>query len=243
MFYSFKGKTVIVTGGTSGIGKAICDLFLQEECTIIFTGKRKQLSDSLPSSAYYFQLDMSDSSGVDQFINEVLPQFPPVSILVNNAGIQLRSPVESLTIENWNSTLQINLTGPFKLIQGVIPYMKKNGGGRIVNIGSIAGIITKPEQASYSASKAALISLTRTIAVELAVHNILINTICPGTTLTPMVDALLSLEKKNEIIKGIPMGRLANPEEIAKIVMFFSSDINTYMTGQSVIVDGGFTLL
>lgn len=243
MVYSFKGKTVIVTGGTAGIGKAICDLFLQEECTLLFTGTRTQPSDLLPSSAHYYQLDMSDHSGVDQFINEVLPQFPPISILINNAGIQLRSLVESLTIENWNNTLQVNLTGPFKLIQGVIPYMKKNGGGRIVNIGSIAGLITKPEQASYSASKAALISMTRTIAVELAIHNILINTICPGTTLTPMVDTLLSLEKKNEIIKGIPMGRLANPDEIAKMVLFFASDINTYMTGQSVIVDGGFTLL
>ena len=243
MVYSFKGKTVIVTGGTAGIGKAICDLFLQEECTLLFTGTRVQPSYPLHSSAHYYQLDMSDHSGVDQFINEVLPQFPPVSILINNAGIQLRSPVESLTIENWNSTLQVNLIGPFKLIQGVIPYMKKNGGGRIVNIGSIAGMITKPEQASYSASKAALISMTRTIAVELAVHNILINTICPGTTLTPMVDTLLSIEKKNEIMKGIPMGRFANPEEIAIMVLFFASDVNTYMTGQSVIVDGGFTLL
>lgn len=243
MFYSFKEKTVIVTGGTAGIGKAICDLFLQEECTLIYTGKRVQPSDPLHSSAHYFQLDMSDHFGVDQFINEVLPQFPPISILINNAGIQLKSPVESLTIENWNSTLQVNLISSFKLIQGVIPYMKKNGGGRIVNIGSIAGMITKPGQASYSASKAALISMTRTIAVELAAHNILINTICPGTTLTPMVDTLLSIEKKNEIIKGIPMGRFANPDEIAKVVLFFASDINTYLTGQSVIIDGGFTLL
>lgn len=243
MVYSFKGKTVMVTGGTAGIGKAICDLFLQEECTLLFTGTREQLSDPLPSTAHYYRLDMSDTPSVDQFIHEVLPQFSPISILINNAGIQLRAPVDSLSLENWNSTLQVNLTGPFRLIQGVIPYMKKNGGGRIVNIGSIAGIITKPEQTSYSASKAALISMTRTIAVELAAHNILINTICPGTTLTPMVDSLLTTEKKNEIIKGIPMGRFANPEEIAKMVLLFASDMNTYMTGQSVIVDGGFTLL
>jgi NAD(P)-dependent dehydrogenase (short-subunit alcohol dehydrogenase family) len=104
-------------------------------------------------------------------------------------------------------------------------------------------MITRPEQTSYSASKAALISMTRTLAVELAAYNILINTICPGTTLTPMVDSLLTTEKKNEIIKGIPIGRFANPDEIAKIVLLFASDINTYMTGQSVIVDGGFTLL
>jgi 3-oxoacyl-[acyl-carrier protein] reductase len=243
LVYSFKGKTVIVTGGTAGIGKAICDLFLQEECTLLFTGTREQPSDSLPSTAHYFRLDMSAAPSVDQFIHKVLPQFAPISILINNAGIQLRAPVDSLSLENWKSTLQVNLTGPFRLIQGVIPYMKKNGGGRIVNIGSIAGMITRPEQTSYSASKAALISMTRTLAVELAAYNILINTICPGTTLTPMVDSLLTTEKKNEIIKGIPIGRFANPDEIAKIVLLFASDINTYMTGQSVIVDGGFTLL
>lgn len=243
MDYSFKGKTVIVTGGTAGIGKAICDLFLQEECTLILTGTRDSPINQLPFNAHYYKLDMSDISNVEIFIRDVLPKFPTISILINNVGIQLKSPVETLSIENWNNTLQVNLTNPFKLIQGVLPYMKKNNGGRIVNIGSVAGIITKPEQTSYSASKAALSSITRTIAVELAVHNILINTICPGTTLTPMVDRLLSIEKQNEIKKGIPIGRFANPEEIAKIVLFFASDINTYMTGQSIIVDGGFTLL
>ncbi len=243
MIYSFKNKTVIVVGGTSGIGRSISELFYLEECSLIYTGRSENPTNPLPEPANYHQLDLKDSNSIDRFLAEVLPEIQFPLILINNAGIQLRAPVESLSIENWNSTLQVNLTGPFKLMQGVIPFMKKNGGGRIVNIGSIAGIITKPEQASYSASKAALISLTRTIAVELATHNILINTICPGTTLTPMVDNLLSEEKKNEIIKGIPLGRFANPEEIAKMALFFASDTNTYMTGQCVIVDGGFTLL
>jgi NAD(P)-dependent dehydrogenase (short-subunit alcohol dehydrogenase family) len=243
LIYNFKNKTVIVVGGTSGIGRAISDLFYMEECDLIYTGRSEKPTTPLPKPAKYQQIDLNDNNSIDCFINQVLPKIQLPIVLINNAGIQLRSPVETLNIENWNNTLQVNLIGPFRLIQGVIPYMKKSGGGRIVNIGSIAGLITKPEQVSYSASKAALISMTRTIAIEVAFHNILINTICPGTTLTPMVDTLLSIENKNEIIKGIPMGRFANPEEIAKMVLFFASDINTYMTGQSIIIDGGFTLL
>lgn len=243
MVYSFKGKTVIVTGGTSGIGRAICDLLLQEDCTLIYTGRHAQPNNPLPRLAQYQQLDMADNASIELFINEVLPKCSSSLVLINNAGIQLRSPVESMSIDNWTTTLQVNLTGPFRLVQAVIPYMKKTGGGRIVNIGSIAGMITKPEQASYSASKAALIAMTRTLAVEMAPHNILVNVICPGTTLTAMVDSILTEEEKMAIVKAVPMGRLADPKEIAAMVLFFASEMNTYMTGQAVIVDGGYTLL
>lgn len=243
MVYSFKEKTVIVTGGTTGIGRVICELFLQEGGTLIYTGRLKQPENPLPAPAQYQQLDMADNASVERFISEVLPKLQSPTVLINNAGIQLRSPVESMSMDNWNSTLQINLTGPFRLIQAAIPYMKKIGGGRIVNIGSVAGIITKPEQASYSASKAALIGMTRTFAVEMAPHNILINVICPGTTLTTMVDNILSEEQQKAIVKAVPMGRLARPDEIAAVVLFFASEINTYITGQAIIVDGGYTLL
>lgn len=243
MVYSFKEKTVIVTGGTTGIGRAICELFLQEGGTLIYTGRLKQPENPLPAPAQYQQLDMADNASVERFISEVLPKLQSPTVLINNAGIQLRSPVESMSMDNWNSTLQINLTGPFRLIQAAIPYMKKIGGGRIVNIGSVAGIITKPGQASYSASKAALIGMTRTFAVEMAPHNILINVICPGTTLTTMVDNILSEEQQKAIVKAVPMGRLARPDEIAAVVLFFASEINTYITGQAIIVDGGYTLL
>lgn len=243
MVYSFKGKTVIVTGGTTGIGRAICELFQKEECELIYTGRLKKPENPLPEPAQYQQLDMADNASVERFISEVLPKLQSPAVMINNAGIQLRSPVESMSMDNWNSTLQINLTGPFRLIQAVIPYMKKKGGGRIVNIGSVAGIITKPEQASYSASKAALMGMTRTLAVEMAPHNILVNVICPGTTLTAMVDNILNEEQKKAIVKAVPIGRLARPDEIAAVVLFFASEINTYITGQAIIVDGGYTLL
>ncbi len=241
MEISFKGQTAIVTGATQGIGYSITSMLISENCHVIYTGRSKT-PDSLLEGGIYAQLDLSDQKSCDDFIETVIKELPRIDILINNAGIQIPSTVESINISDWIDVLAVNLTGPLKLIQAVVPKMKERKYGKIVNVSSVAGIISKPGQSSYSATKSGLIGLTRSAALDLANYNILVNAICPGTTQTPMVEMLLSEEKKEAIIKSVPLGRLATPSEIATYVLFMVSGLNSYMTGQAVVIDGGYII-
>ena len=241
MEISFKGQTAIVTGATQGIGYSIASMLISENCHVIYTGRSKT-PDSVLEGGIYAQLDLSDQKSCDDFIETVIKELPRIDILINNAGIQIPSTVESINISDWSDVLAVNLTGPLKLIQAVVPKMKERKYGKIVNVSSVAGIISKPGQSSYSATKSGLIGLTRSAALDLANYNILVNAICPGTTKTPMVELLLSEEKKEAIIKSVPLGRLATPGEIATYVLFMVSGLNSYMTGQAVVIDGGYII-
>jgi 3-oxoacyl-[acyl-carrier protein] reductase len=137
--------------------------------------------------------------------------------------------------------MDVNLKAPMKIMRAVVPVMKSHKEGRILNISSVAGLISKPGQSSYSTSKAGLIGLTRSSALDLATFNILVNALCPGTTQTEMVQKVLNIDQKNAILKNVPMGRFAKVDEIANFAVFLCSDYNSYMTGQTIVVDGGFT--
>jgi NAD(P)-dependent dehydrogenase (short-subunit alcohol dehydrogenase family) len=241
MNINFKGHTAIVTGATQGIGKSIATMLVEENCRVIYTGRSDVPTNEIPG-AEYEQLDLCDQGSIERFINQTIKRTSGITILVNNAGIQIPSLVESIQLEDWDKTMAVNITGPMKLIQAVVPYMKENKYGRIVNVSSVAGIITKSGQSAYSASKSGILGLTRTLGLELAQYNILVNAICPGTTATPMVDELLSTEKKEAIVRSVPMGRLGEPDEIAYYVLFLASRFNSYMTGQSLVIDGGYIL-
>lgn len=241
MNIDFNGQTAIVTGATQGIGKSIASLLVKDNCRVIYTGRSEDSKNEIPG-AEYAQLDLCDQGSIDHFINQIIKGSSGIDILVNNAGIQIPSVIESIKLEDWYKTFSVNLTGPLQLIQAVIPYMKGSGFGRIVNVSSVAGIITKSGQCAYSATKSGMLGLTRTLALELAQYNILVNAVCPGTTATPMVEELLSVEKVEAMIKSVPMGRLGNPDEIASFVLFLVSRYNSYMTGQSLIIDGGYVL-
>lgn len=241
MEISFNEQIAIVTGATQGIGHSIASMLIRENCHVIYTGRSK-MPDSILEGGSYAQLDLSDQKSCDNFIETVIKKLPRIDILINNAGIQIPSSVESINISDWSDVLAVNLTGPLKLIQAVVPKMKERKYGKILNVSSVAGIISKPGQSSYSATKSGLIGLTRTVALDLANYNILVNAICPGTTQTPMVELLLSEKKKEAIIKNIPLGRLASPDEIAAYVLFMVSELNSYMTGQAVVIDGGYII-
>lgn len=213
-------KKILLTGASKGIGSAIL----------------KELSQTYeliaPSSQ---ELDLTNAASVDSF----LAQCPSIDILINNAGINFIRPLEQINDDELEKIMMVNLLSPLKLTQKVVPMMKHKG-GKIVNISSIWGVRSKEFRTLYSMTKFGLIGQTKALARELGPYNILINAVSPGFTLTDLTEASLSCEEKELLTKEIPLGRMAQPSEIAKSVKFLVSEENTYITGQTLIVDGGF---
>lgn len=218
-------KTVLVTGGSRGIGKAICEKFESEGYKVIKPTRE--------------ELDLTNEESITNFIKK--NKNVSVDILINNAGCNEISLVENITDEEIDKMMNLNLITPLKLIRAFVPLMKKNKFGRIVNIGSIWAVVSKSGRCVYSATKNGIHGITNTLAVELAEYNILVNTVCPGFTLTELTRKNNNDEQIKEICKEIPMGRMAQPEEIANVVFFVGNEKNTYLTGQKITVDGGFT--
>ena len=239
MNFDFEDKTAIVTGGNRGIGKAISEALLRSNCRVIVTSTGK-----CPDWCKAYQccehrrIDFLDSVSVKSFSDEII-SMESIDILINNAGIQIPQMIYDINDEDWDKVFKINLYGPMQMMRTVTHKMKVSAKGKILNISSIAGIISKPGQSAYSASKAGLIGLTRSSALDMAPYNILINALCPGPTSTDMVENLLTEDQKKAIKAGIPLGRFARPQEIANFALFLCSDLNTYITGQTIIVDGG----
>jgi len=216
---------VLVTGASRGIGKAIAEIY-RESGYCVDTPSREELDLEDIDSVLLFVKEHSDS-GYD--------------IIINNAGCNLINNIENVLEENVVQMMNVNLLAPIYLLRGFVPHMKVNGFGRIVNIGSIWGAIGKPGRSIYSATKHGIHGITNTLAVELAPYNILVNTVAPGQTLTELTLKNNSEEDIRKMEMDIPVGRLAKPEEIAKVVFFLGNENNTYITGQQIIVDGGLT--
>jgi|SRR3989339_425126 len=217
-------KTVFITGAARGIGEEIFNKLKTENYKII--------------SPTRDELDLSNNSSINRYIEA--HKDLKVDVLINNAGINLPAWIDELTDENILQHTQINLVSPIKLISSFVPNMKKNRWGRIINISSIFGIVARGKQTMYSATKHAINGVTKTLALELGPHNILVNSVCPGFTNTDLVKR--NPPEKNALIaKDIPLGRFAEPSEIAELVLFLISDKNTYVNGQSLVIDGGFT--
>lgn len=241
MVFDFNDKTAIVTGGNRGIGKTISEALLRSNCRVIITS-----TDKCPGwcKAYQYcehrKLDFLNQVSVKNFLEEII-SLKTIDILINNAAIQISQPVYEFNEEDWDMVLKINLYGPMQMIRAVTPKMKASANGKILNISSIAGIVSKKGQSAYSASKAGLIGLTRSSALDMAPYNVLINALCPGPTSTGMVENLLTEDQKKAIKADIPLGRFARSQEITNFALFLCSDLNTYITGQTIIVDGGAT--
>jgi NAD(P)-dependent dehydrogenase (short-subunit alcohol dehydrogenase family) len=238
MQISFENKTILVTGGTRGIGKSLVELFLSLGATVIFTG-RNYLSRPLDSNEIYYQVDFSVQPSVDKFIKKI--ENHDIDVLVNNAGINAINPISSFRDSDWDDILAVNLTSPYRLMKAVSERMKEKRSGKIINVSSIYGLVGKSFRAGYCSSKHGLRGLTAAAAAELAQFNVLVNAVAPGFTLTDLTTEILGPEGINKVSKTVPIGRLAKPEEIAKAIIFLSSDLNTYISGQTITVDGGFT--
>jgi 3-oxoacyl-[acyl-carrier protein] reductase len=218
-------RTALVTGARRGIGATIAARLARDGFNVLAPTRQ--------------ELDLARPEAIDRFIEQ--RQADGVDVLVNNAGINVLQPLEQVDDATWATVVQVNVRAPFRLIQGFAGGMKSRGWGRIVNMSSIFSLVTKESRSSYTTVKSALNGLTRTAAVELGRHGILVNAVCPGyvdTDLTRQNNSPADLER---IRATIPVGRLAKPEEIAAFVAFLCSEENTYITGQTLVIDGGFT--
>lgn len=220
-------RTALVTGAARGIGASIVSFFNAHGVKVIAPGRK--------------ELDLADPASVDRFI--VLHQDKPIDILINNAGINILNPLDRIDADTWLQMFQVNLHAPFRLLQAFSRPMKERNWGRIVNISSVLSLVTREGRTAYSTVKSGLNGLTRAAAVELGPSGVLVNAVCPGYVETELTRQNNSPADLDRIAQTIPLRRLAQPEEIAEFVGFLCSDQNTYITGQTMAIDGGFTCL
>jgi len=228
---------VLVTGGTRGIGLAIVKAFLSKGSKVVTTGRTQNVD--VPKGVVCRSVDFIDPIGTKSFLEEVKKM--NIDILINNAGINHISSFEKIHPNQFDMVQEVNVRVPFLLCQAVIPTMKKKKWGRIVNITSIFGIVSKEYRASYSASKFALDGMTSALAAEVAKYGILANCVAPGVVDTELTRRVLGRKGMSDMISKIPMGRLGTPEEIAAFVVWLAGPDNTYISGQNIAIDGGFT--
>jgi NAD(P)-dependent dehydrogenase (short-subunit alcohol dehydrogenase family) len=236
----------LVTGAGSGIGKATTERLLRNGARVVAVDRSSETLRALARGMkarkplWTKAFNLADIAGIPHLIQELASEHGPVTWLVNNAGIWFTAPIEKMTDDEWNATLTVNLTAPFALIRAVIPGMVAAGGGRIVNVSSRNAFRSTNNVAAYDASKAGLLGLTRTAAGELAKYRIRVNAVCPGVTNTPALrDWVNDKAFYAAYTKQIPMGRFGRPEEIAAVISFLLSDDAEYITGQTIITDGG----
>ena len=243
-----KDKVALITGGARGIGKAVALLFAQEGADIVIgdvnieeAGKTCLEIEALGRKSLALQMDVTDYDKCQEAINKILDKFGKVDILVNNAGITKDNLLLRMSQTEWDVVLNVNLKGSFNCIKAVSRPMIKQRQGRIINIASIIGIIGNPGQANYSASKAGIIALTKTAAKELASRNINVNAVAPGFIQTEMT-AGLAEDLKEKMKQAIPLNKFGSPNDVAAVCLFLASEESSYITGQTIVVDGGMVM-
>jgi 3-oxoacyl-[acyl-carrier protein] reductase len=238
---NFKNKKILVTGATGGIGKALVQKFVSLEGNVLATGTKTEKLDALKKefpSINVLKFDISDHSKIEEFIENVSSQLVGLDILVNNAGINMDNLSLRMKDDEWKKVIDLNLGSTFFLCKYGIKKMLKNKYGRIVNITSIVGHTGNLGQSNYAASKAAIIGMSKSLAIEYAKKNITINCVSPGFIQSKMTDGIVE-SIKAILTSRIPMAKLGKGEDVANTVAFLSSDAASYITGQTIHVNGG----
>jgi NAD(P)-dependent dehydrogenase (short-subunit alcohol dehydrogenase family) len=234
-------KRTAITGGASGIGKATAMRFLEEGAQVVVVDRDaealEQLQQEVSGVSGVFQADVSDHAVVEGVFEEITQKWGGLDILINNAGISLRHPFNEITPQEWRRVIDVNLSGAFYVAQAASRLMDE---GVIANMGSTNGLLGYPYYADYNASKAGLIELTRSMALEMA-PKVRVVAVCPGYVLTPMQEAEYTPEMLAEVNSKIPLGRHAKSEEVAALFAFLCSDEAAFITGQAFVIDGGET--
>lgn len=235
-----KGKVAIVTGGTIGIGKGIADALNKYGAKVVVCARHK-----VKTKHYFVKCDVSKSKETKNLAEQTIKKFKKIDILVNNAGIFPFVSLKDMTEEQWDQVINTNLKGVFNCTKAVIPYMMKRKYGKIINIASIAGVsVGFPGLVHYCASKAGIMGFTRAAALDLAPYKINVTAVAPGAILTPGESKMMGKMDKEAVthlIQAIPERRMGKPVDIAEVVAFLASDSSSYITGQTIIVDGGYT--
>jgi NAD(P)-dependent dehydrogenase (short-subunit alcohol dehydrogenase family) len=250
-------RVSIITGGARGIGRGIALKFAEEGCSIVLADvierEAKQTIEEISKKGregIFLKCDVSDTRQVQDMVDQVIKKFGKIDILVNNAGIgSSPKPIADISVEEWDRVLAINLRGVFLCCKAVVPHMKEKKYGRIINISSLGAISPSQGIHHYSASKAGVMGLTLTLALELAPFGICVNTILPGPIRTEMWDSIIppGVEDKNDFFEKVgkaitPLQRMGTPEDIGRAALFFASELSGYVTGDRMIVGGGLPL-
>lgn len=241
-----EGRKAIVTGGSRGIGKEIVTTFLKNGASVYFVDlaasefmdEYKALADAAGVTVSFSECNVAKEEQVTEVAKKINEESGGIDILVNNAGITRDGLVFRMSEQNWNDVISVNLTSAFFVSKAVARTMIQRRCGSIVNVSSIVGVHGNAGQCNYSASKAGLIGLTKSLAKEVAGRNVRVNAVAPGFIQTAMTDKL-SDEQKHALSAQIPMVRLGQPDEVAKVILFLASDLASYVTGQVILIDGG----
>ena len=246
MKLDFKNKKVLITGATGGIGKNLVDKFINNGAKLIITSSNEDKLDVLKNNYgnnhLYYLLDLSDTNKLSDNVKKIREENRDIDILINNAGIAKDNLLIRMNKDQWQDVIDINLTSNFYIIKNILPDMIKSRKGKILGITSVVAFSGNPGQTNYTASKGGMISMYKSLAIEVAQRNINVNLIAPGFIESPMTEAL-NEDQKNSIMDKIPMKKFGLPEDVANLALFLTSDYSSYITGQSFHVNGGMLML
>ncbi len=246
--FSLKNKVALVTGGTSGLGKMMALALARAGAFVWIVSTRDNADEAISeieqqgSEGAFFQVDVTNSNELETMLSHIYGVSKKIDILVNAAGINLRIPAEDLSLDDWQKTMDINLTAPYQLSQLVAKKMKENDWGRIINIASLQSLRAFDDSIPYGASKGGVMQLTRALAQAYSKNGILVNAIAPGFFHTKLTESLFQDPEKLKVLAGkTMMNRNGEEEDLFGISVFLCSDANSYITGQTIFLDGGFT--
>ena len=243
-----EGKVAIVTGGGSGIGRAIATAFARQGAQVAICGRdRKKLEATeaqIGAACFPVAADVSVARQADLLVRMTVDHFGRITTLVNNAGVLLAGTAESLREDQWEQTFNVNVRGPWLLARAALPHLREAGGGSIINLGSVLSTLGARNRVAYAASKGALLAMTRAMALDHAAEKIRVNCICPGIVETEMV-AAFSLDEaaRKERLAMHPLGRFGQPEDVSGLAVFLASDESSWITGAAYLVDGGYSAI